>query len=323
MRKERIKHPRIPRPVQQKTPEADQPASEAYPVKSPPSFQLKAAPQAAPKVQAPTKQQPSNQSPTDAPAQNAPETLLGGFSGEANGAGKEHDMEFPPHSTRKIVAHVIDAAKKQKLNMQGMVVQPGIPDGKSVRDALKFIEKKAGETTKIIVYGYSKGGDDAVELALQLAERDIPIELLFTVDAPDGPFMGTTVKETIPDNVKLHINEFQSTHARIGVRSDKHDPRLADAQEVFNHNLGSHVKGIEHSVVEEGPQPLIQEIIKHYAGLQTNPADYRFANPSKSGNARRKETPSMKETESSESEGGEAQQPGNEKGGMKKGGKEA
>jgi hypothetical protein len=61
---------------------------------------------------------------------------------------------------------------------------------------------------KIILYGYSKGGDVVLQLA-RLLEGTHSIELVITVDVANGPW-SHKINRQVPGNVKKNINVYQT-----------------------------------------------------------------------------------------------------------------
>jgi pimeloyl-ACP methyl ester carboxylesterase len=78
--------------------------------------------------------------------------------------------------------------------------------------ALNFIKSNRRGKGRIIVYGYSWGGDTAVELVNDLNGDNMSIPLLVTIDAALGPFNGPAVRDRmIPENVLVNINHYTTT----------------------------------------------------------------------------------------------------------------
>jgi hypothetical protein len=93
------------------------------------------------------------------------------------------------------------------------VIASGATSGSAVNNALGFIKENYTPGEKLVIYGYSYGGDFAVELSEALKKEGISVELLVTVDASDGPLQNSTVNDEIPDNVKTVVNIFQSNNS--------------------------------------------------------------------------------------------------------------
>jgi thioesterase domain-containing protein len=89
---------------------------------------------------------------------------------------------------------------------------------------------------KVIIYGYSWGGDTAVELAKDLKAKQINVELLITIDSALGPFNGPAVRDrTIPTNVKMKINHYTTTpKSRIGSRGLSNKAEDSSKTKVIN-----------------------------------------------------------------------------------------
>lgn len=66
----------------------------------------------------------------------------------------------------------------------------------------------AGEIGKLVLYGYSKGGDVVLRLARLLEE--LPVHLLVTIDTANGPW-SDQIDRNIAGNVRSVINVFQGT----------------------------------------------------------------------------------------------------------------
>ncbi|MDZ7897955.1 MAG: hypothetical protein U5N85_08000 [Arcicella sp.] len=82
--------------------------------------------------------------------------------------------------------------------------------------AIDFIRAnyEIGSNDKLVIYGYSWGGDNAVELAQTLDKVGINVNYLFTIDAAKGPVSGglglDLVDREIPSNVEKNINFYQT-----------------------------------------------------------------------------------------------------------------
>ncbi len=74
-------------------------------------------------------------------------------------------------------------------------------------------DKKNG---KIILYGYSLGGNVLMYCLDELKKANINIDLLITIDSAKGYFGKFAVKTEVPDNVKCNLNIFQSEGSKIG-----------------------------------------------------------------------------------------------------------
>jgi pimeloyl-ACP methyl ester carboxylesterase len=78
-----------------------------------------------------------------------------------------------------------------------------------------------GSNDKLVIYGYSWGGDNAVELAQKLEKYGLKINDLITVDGSIGPLSGKFGSSTdfvdreIPSNVLRFSNFYQTNSGRI------------------------------------------------------------------------------------------------------------
>lgn len=122
---------------------------------------------------------------------------------------------------RKVVDHYNFARHyKTSIKDERLAIEAYATDtDDDVKDlAIAFIEKNHQSKGKVIIYGYSWGGDTAVELAKDLNAKAIKVDLLVTIDSALGPFNGPAVRDrTVPPNVKLNMNHYSTTpKSRIG-----------------------------------------------------------------------------------------------------------
>jgi RHS repeat-associated protein len=129
--------------------------------------------------------------------------------------------------------------------------------------ALKFIEDNYSEGEKIIIYGYSWGGDNAVELTETLKEKGYDVDLLIVVDGAKGPLsgdLGDWVDREIPDNTKEVTNYYQTNPSRI--RSRGNEAKAKDSKKTNVMNVKVTTEDITHSNIDEEVAPLVEEEIK-------------------------------------------------------------
>ncbi|HET8686793.1 MAG TPA: RHS repeat-associated core domain-containing protein, partial [Methanosarcina sp.] len=136
------------------------------------------------------------------------------FTGGPTGGGKTVDPNSKDASTAgRVVQQAKQFAEENGIEFSGRVITPGWTSGSSVNNALGFIKENYTKGEKVVLYGYSYGGDFAVELAEALKKEGISVDLLITVDASDGPAQNATVNDVIPDNVKNAVNFFQKDNS--------------------------------------------------------------------------------------------------------------
>ncbi|MFD0963227.1 RHS repeat-associated core domain-containing protein [Pseudofulvibacter geojedonensis] len=107
---------------------------------------------------------------------------------------------------------------------KGTIIAPGLTSASGTETGLDFIRNNYSDGDQVIIYGYSYGVDVAVDLAEELKELGIDVDLLVTVDGSDGPLQNTTVNTDIPDNVDTNLNVYQdedsgTSNASPGVAS--------------------------------------------------------------------------------------------------------
>lgn len=115
-------------------------------------------------------------------------------------------------------------------------------------DAFKQFEAIYKKGEKVVIYGYSYGGDAAVEFAEKLNQAGYEVDLLITVDDADGPGKGLTVNRTIPGNVKKNLNFYQRTKSILGSRGDKNDATFKKTV-VVNKKITN--KNVNHGNIDE------------------------------------------------------------------------
>ncbi len=163
-------------------------------------------------------------------------------------------------------------------DFEGKVIAPGLTTTSGVENGKDFIAKNYEPGDQIIIYGYSWGGDLAVDLATKLGEENIPINLLVTVDAADGVFQNMTVNMEIPDNVNVNLNIYQtdpsgSISGNPGETSNspnsRGEPNIAiNSSDVINHNI-TNVGVINHDNIQDHPKTtdlFKEQISKHIEG---------------------------------------------------------
>lgn len=102
----------------------------------------------------------------------------------------------------------------------GEIIAPGATAASGVALGKTIISDAYNPGDQVVIYGYSWGGDLAVDLATELKDLNIPVNLLITVDASDGPLQNTTVNTSIPDNVLINLNVYQTTDSGSSSGSD-------------------------------------------------------------------------------------------------------
>jgi len=118
-----------------------------------------------------------------------------------------------------------DKSGKRDLDIRGYFSSLGLFGPKNeITEAADFIINNLDNPDEeVIIYGYSQGGANAVELANYLNDNGIKVNLLFTVDAYEG--LAETSGFTIPENTKENFNYFQlAPDALIGARGTINTP---------------------------------------------------------------------------------------------------
>ena len=156
------------------------------------------------------------------------EDVMVAFTGGPTGGGNTVSPE-DAGTTGQILIEAESFAKENNIEFDGRVITPGVTSSSSVDNALAFILDNYTEGEKVILYGYSYGGDFAVELSEALKAEGISVDLLITVDASDGPAQNSTVDTEIPDNVKKNVNVYQTDDSGESTGSQKTSDSESDS----------------------------------------------------------------------------------------------
>jgi len=88
-----------------------------------------------------------------------------------------------------------------------------------VKPLIAAIKKNFDRTNgKVILYGYSLGGNTLMYCLEELKKNNITVDLLITIDSAKGYPGMISVKTNVPDNVKLNLNIYQTKYSDIGSR---------------------------------------------------------------------------------------------------------
>ena len=145
----------------------------------------------------------------------------------------------------------------------GTIIAPGVNSDNSVNTANDFINANYEKGDQVIIYGYSYGGDAAVELSKSLNDQGTPVKLIVTVDNSDGLIgfgANATVDTKIPENAETNLNVYQNepadkTRANGGPNTAK-DPNKTM---VLNYDVSS--SGTSHANIQQKNQTLIESVI--------------------------------------------------------------
>ncbi|WP_020560460.1 hypothetical protein [Thiofilum flexile] len=147
--------------------------------------------------------------------------ITGGFSG----GGEDTTENVAENSnTEKIYQESKKISEKNLNGFNGIYIRPGFTSDSTIETALGFIDRTYTKNDKLIIYGYSNGGDFAVELADALKKREITVAGLITVDASDRLKIlnNITVNRVIPSNTLVNYNYYQNNPDDCGMISCSH-----------------------------------------------------------------------------------------------------
>lgn len=138
-----------------------------------------------------------------------PKVIAVFYHGGPFGRGRTTTAERA-NTTGQIYNAAQNSAEKYGRNFVGRVIAPGATSASGVANGLSFITQHYNNGDQVILYAYSYGVDVSVDLAHTLHANNIPVSLLVTVDGSDGPAQNWTVNTSIPDNVNVNVNYYQT-----------------------------------------------------------------------------------------------------------------
>jgi len=149
------------------------------------------------------------------------------------------------------------------MEFVGTIIAPGLISDSSVETASEFLNTNYEDGDKIIVYGYSYGGDAAVEFAESVP--DTKIDLVVTVDSSDGLIgagVNATVNQTIPTNTKESLNVYQTDQTtKSGADGQPH--HAADEKKTKETNVDASAPDVTHGNIQGKKKDLIQTTINN------------------------------------------------------------
>lgn len=83
-------------------------------------------------------------------------------------------------------------------------------DGRFVDDMASSLQQSHAAGQRIIIYGYSKGGDLALQLSRKLNSMNVPVAALITIDVANG-WWSNQIDRSVPSNVAINYNFYQTT----------------------------------------------------------------------------------------------------------------
>lgn len=229
-----------------------------------------------------------------------PEGIVVGYTGGVTGEGQEMaNWRESENNSTSAVNDAVAAATEGGITTQATVISPGARSGPAVATGLAFVQQHYNPGDTVVIYGYSRGGDCAVELAAALDELEpsIPVQLLITVDAAFGALGPAIVDREIPDNVVRNINEYQTNHSRIGSRGDANTAIDGDATAVENHDLSA-IEGMSHASIHRATRAYNSGHMQAALGLDVDTDELEFGATSGVGGSSRSSSESSSDSAS-------------------------
>lgn len=189
---------------------------------------------------------------------------LGGFAKNNSDIGKV---------THRIVDNLIAEARVAGLKDFSAKAFAADKFDNVKKDVMDYVKANYTKGEKLVIYGYSWGGETATELTKDLKKAGYNVDLLITVDAAKGPF-NFTVERTIPDNVKKNVNFYQTTSSRIGSRggaNQAEDPKKTRISNIMVNRYFD--KKIDHGNIDEATETNATNYIRSEVGLEQKTVD--------------------------------------------------
>ncbi|MEM9859868.1 MAG: DUF4280 domain-containing protein [Bacteroidota bacterium] len=168
------------------------------------------------------------------------------YHGGPFGSGKEKEPDDNTGHTGKIYEKITTYIESKGIGLKGTIIAPAVTQGPGVNAGVSFITENYVQGDQIIIYGYSYGGDNAVNLAEAIKWN---IDTMIIVDSSDGPFRQLTVDRSIPDNVDYTLNIYQGKasggFSRTGKDTDDPDYSEESTSDGSSNTMGS--RGFPHS----------------------------------------------------------------------------
>ena len=162
----------------------------------------------------------------------------------------------PSQTTNNLVANMISFAETNGIkDFDAQAFGGQFADSPTIESAISFINQNLTDGEKLIVYGYSWGGDTAIELADALNDAGISVDLLITVDAAKGPLTFSTDR-IIPSNVAENINYYQpnaSNWLSVGASNTSTSSKTSVLNFLF--------PDFTHGNIDENVAPLVESAI--------------------------------------------------------------
>ena len=144
----------------------------------------------------------------------------------------------------------------QDVDITGYWSSSGVlGEKKELMAAFEFIKTNLeNKDEKVYIYGYSQGGQNAIELSEMLKQTGINVYNLITVDAYSAP-QGNTQTE-IPSNVKYNHNYYQLEPDVTGAHGNKNTG--TNKTKVYN----KYYKNVEHKDMDKVTSEDVQRKIR-------------------------------------------------------------
>ena len=140
------------------------------------------------------------------------DVVLVAVGGGVGGDGSPVDFSAANDPRAQLIRELQGTAERMRVVLKSQLSYPGLTGNGSIGTGENFVTQNLRAGDRLVLYGYSRGGDAVSDLARKLQGRGIQVDLLVTVDAAFGPLSTgpcSVVDRAIPSNVRKNLNIFQ------------------------------------------------------------------------------------------------------------------
>ena len=162
-------------------------------------------------------------------------------------SGQQKTVDDDTGYTGVLYQKIKDYVDTKVNDVVGTIIAPAVIAEPGISTGHKFYKKHYKNNDQVIIYGYSYGGDNAVNLSERISSD---IDTLVIVDSSDGPLRGVTVDTSVPSNVDYTLNIYQrkasGRSSRVtDIDSDDPDTSEESSSDGSSNTMGS--RGFPHS----------------------------------------------------------------------------
>ena len=216
--------------------------------------------------------------------------IFGGWGGLSNA---EPIVAGPGSGTSELYRSLRDLPTPPGGNRREFLALTGsLKSSSGVNQGVAFLRRHFHPNGKVVIYGYSAGGTDALSLCRRINSEmrfygftsrrlvsvkqsgaevfgDVRVDLLITVDAASGPGSGG-IDRSVPACVEHNLNFYQSTPSGIASRGWPNVPNSPTATRVDNTEITS----TSHADIDEDTNDRVLDAIRGVLGYEDTPPTF-------------------------------------------------